>query len=229
MSGVTPEIKYANTVPATFLQRNNRFTAKVMVGNEQKTVHIKNTGRLGELLVSEAKVILQRAQDPKRKTEYDLISVYHPQFEWINVDSLAPNKLMKQHLEQYYDLVRPEFVYGDSRFDFYMERDGERFLTEVKGCTLAYDRETGTGYFPDAPTKRGIKHLNELANATKDGYHCSIEFVIQMNGIHQVLPNDEVQPEFGMALTTAEKAGVEVVYHSCHVEADSIKMTGSHQ
>nr|MCR4763065.1 DNA/RNA nuclease SfsA [Lachnospiraceae bacterium] len=226
MARPKPEIKYSNTVPAIFLQRNNRFTAEVLVGDEQKTVHIKNTGRLEELLVPKAKVTLQKAQDAERKTEYDLISVYRPKFKWINVDSLAPNKLMQQHLEPLYDLVKPEYTYGDSRFDFYMERNGEKYLTEVKGCTLAYEQKSGIGYFPDAPTERGIKHLNELAKAAKEGYHCTIAFVIQMNGIHIVLPNNRTQPEFGRALITAAKVGVEIIYHDCHVEADSIRMTG---
>ena len=155
-----------------------------------------------------------------------MISVYRPRFRWINVDSLAPNILMKQFLEPVFDVVKPEYTYGDSRIDFYMESRGERFLREVKGCTLAEDSETGIGYFPDAPTERGIKHLNELAKAAGEGYHCSIDFVIQMNGIHMVFPNNKMQPEFGRALVRAAKAGVEIVYHSCHVEADSIKMTG---
>ena len=226
MAASKPEIIYENTVPAIFLQRNNRFTAEVMVGDEQKTVHVKNTGRLGELLVPKAQVTLQKSDDPGRKTEYDLISVYRPGFKWINVDSLVPNKLMRQYLEPLYDVVKPEYTYGDSRFDFYMERDGEKYLTEVKGCTLSYDRKSGIGYFPDAPTERGVKHLNELALAVKEGYHCSIDFVIPMNGIHLVFPNDKTQPEFGRALVAAAKAGVEVRYHGCHVEADSIKLTG---
>ena len=125
-----------------------------------------------------------------------------------------------------YDVVRPEYTFGDSRFDFYMEREGEKYLTEVKGCTLAADLKRGIGLFPDAPTERGVKHLDELASAAKEGYHCQIAFVIQMNGVHMVFPNDDTQPDFGQALVRAAKAGVQVVYYSCHVEADSIKITG---
>jgi sugar fermentation stimulation protein A len=220
-------VRYENTVPGIFVRRNNRFTAQVLIDGKEKTVHVKNTGRLGEILLPGAKVTLQRAADPDRKTEFDLISVYRPGFKWINVDSLAPNALMKQFLLPLYDVVKPEYTFGDSRFDFYMERGKQRYLAEVKGCTLAYDRKSGIGYFPDAPTQRGIKHLRELEKAAKEGYRCSIEFVIQMNGIHMVFPNDETHPEFRQALICAAKAGVEVVYHSCHVEADSIKITGS--
>ena len=179
------------------------------------------------MLIPEAKVTLQRCEAPGRKTAYDLISVFTPGLEWVNIDSLAPNALMKQQYQMAgFDLVRPEYRYRDSRFDFYMEQNGERYLTEVKGCTLAADIQRGIGLFPDAPTERGVKHLNELAAASKEGYHCSIAFVIQMNGIHRVLPNDDTHPEFGQALIRVVRAGVRVVCYGCCVEADRIKITG---
>ena len=170
---------------------------------------------------------LQQCGKPDRKLAYDLISVYKPGLAWVNIDSLAPNALMKQKLaDDGYDTVRPEFTWGDSRFDFFMERKGERFLREVKGCTLTHDPQSGIGFFPDAPTERGVKHLDELARAAGMGYRCSICFVIQMNGIHRVRPNDVTQPAFGQALIRASKAGVRIGYFSCHVEADSIAITG---
>jgi len=222
-----PTIIYENTVAATFVRRINRFTAEVLTDGQSEIVHVKNTGRLGELLLPRAKVTLQKADNPDRKTAYDLISVYKPKLKWVNIDSLAPNALMKQELEDGpFDVVKPEYIYGDSRIDFYMERKGEKYLREVKGCTLAADLRSGIGLFPDAPTERGVKHLHELAKASKEGYKCFIDFVIQMNGIHMVFPNDETMPEFRVALVEAARAGVQVVYHSCHVEADSIKMTG---
>ena len=209
------------------MRRINRFVAEVVIDGNPEQVHVKNTGRLQELLLPNAKVTLQRADNPDRSTAYDLISVYKPRLKWVNIDSLAPNELMKQQLmSMNYDVVRPEYTFGDSRFDFYMEREGEKYLTEVKGCTLAADLKRGVGLFPDAPTERGVKHLDELASAAKEGYHCLIAFVIQMNGVHMVFPNDDTQPEFGQALIRAARAGVQVVYYSCHVEADSIKITG---
>ena len=209
------------------MRRINRFVAEVLIDGNPEQIHVKNTGRLQELLLPNAKVTLQRTDNPDRSTAYDLISVYKPRLKWVNIDSLAPNELMKQQLMSLnYDVVRPEYTFGDSRFDFYMEREGEKYLTEVKGCTLAADLKRGIGLFPDAPTERGVKHLEELAAAAKEGYHCQIVFVIQMNGIHMVFPNDDTQPEFGQALVRAAKAGVQVVYYSCHVEADSIKITG---
>ena len=222
-----PTIIYENTVVGVFVRRINRFTAEVLIDGEPETVHVKNTGRLQELLLPKAKVTLQKKLNANRKTAYDLISVYKPGLKWVNIDSLAPNMLMKQQLMSLnYDLVKPEYTYGKSRIDFYMESNGESFLTEVKGCTLADDLHPGIGLFPDAPTERGVKHLQELTKAAKEGYHCSIAFVIQMNGIHRVLPNKTAQPEFKEALVKAAKAGVQIVCYSCHVEADSIKITG---
>ncbi len=221
-------IRYENTVSGRFVRRINRFIAEVLIDGDAEQVHVKNTGRLQELLVPDARVTLQKISDPSRKTAYDLISVYKPELKWVNIDSLAPNALMKQYLmNQNYDLVKPEYTYGDSRFDFYMERGEDKYLTEVKGCTLAADPERGIGLFPDAPTKRGVKHLEELAEAAGKGYFCEIAFIIQMNGIHMVFPNDDTQPEFGAALIRAAKAGVQIICYSCHVEADSIRITGS--
>ena len=228
MSRPKAEIIYENTVPAKFVRRLNRFTAEVLIGDRIETVHVKNTGRLGELLLPKAKVMLQKAADPNRKTGYDLISVFKPHLKWVNIDSLAPNLLMRQYLQSmgFYDVVRPEYKYGDSRIDFYMESGNERYLHEVKGCTLAADIKAGIGLFPDAPTERGVKHLRELAKAAAEGYHCAIDFVIQMNGIDLVFPNDETQPEFRKALTEAVREGVQVNCLSCHVEADRIRITG---
>ncbi len=227
MDGPEPMIRYENTVQAIFLRRVNRFVAEVLIDGKKERVHVKNTGRLRELLVPEAGVTLQRVSNPNRKTAYDLISVYKPGLSWVNIDSLAPNELMKRYLMSMdYDVVKPEFTYGDSRFDFYMERGGEKYLTEVKGCTLAVDPERGIGMFPDAPTQRGVRHLEELAAAAERGYRCEIAFVIQMNGIRVVVPNDETQPEFERALTRAIEAGVRVAYYGCCVGADRIEVTG---
>lgn len=233
-----PLIIYPNTVPGRFIRRLNRFTAEVLIGGRIEIVHVKNTGRLKELLLPDAEVTLQKSGNPSRKTAYDLISVYKPGLEWVNIDSLAPNALMKLQLRAMgYDVVHPEYTYGKSRFDFYMERDRKRYLTEVKGCTLAADsscltgnhffQDLKVGLFPDAPTERGVKHLNELAAAVQEGFECSISFVIQMNGIRRVFPNHETHPAFGEALEKAVRAGVGINYYQCHVEADRIEIIDS--
>ena len=164
------------------------------------------------------KVILEIADNPQRKIKYDLIAVYKQGFGLINMDSQAPNKVVAEWLAgQGYDVVKPEYKYGSSRIDFHMEKfrldDGgqevsERYLMEVKGCTLEID---GIGYFPDAPTERGIKHLKELAGAAGQGYHCIMAYVIQMEGINEVRPNVSTHPAYGKAVEEAIAAGVKVL------------------
>ena len=135
-----PLIRYPNTIPGIFVRRLNRFTVEAMIDGQLEKVHVKNTGRLRELLLPEAKVMLQKSDNPGRKTACDLISVYKLGLEWVNIDSMVPSALVKQYLEiRGYDLIIPDYTYGKSRFDFYMKKDAEKYLTEVKGCTLAAD------------------------------------------------------------------------------------------
>ena len=215
-------MNYQNIIHGQFHSRPNRFIAKVWIDGELETVHVKNTGRCRELLLPGAEVILECCDQPTRKTKYDLIGVYKEGLGLVNIDSQAPNKVAKEWLlQQDYTCVRPEYTYGDSRIDFYMERGEERFLMEVKGCTLEVD---GIGYFSDAPTERGIKHLHELCKAVDEGYHCMLAFVIQMEGIHEVRANAETHPAFGVALEEARQAGVEIVFLPCKIEEDSLKI-----
>ena len=216
-------MKYENTIQGKFHSRPNRFIAHVWLDGKLETVHVKNTGRCRELLLPEAPVILQKSDNPARKTKYDLISVYKENLGWVNIDSQAPNKVMKEWLlKQNYTLVRPEYTYGNSRLDFYMEKGNEKYLMEVKGCTLEID---GVGYFPDAPTERGIKHLNELARAAGEGVFSIAAFVVQMEGIHEVRANVATHKEFGEALERAKEAGVKVVCMECRVTQDTLEIT----
>ena len=212
-------MKYKNIVEAKFISRPNRFIAQVELDGEQITVHVKNTGRCKELLLPGCTVYLEKASNPERKTPYDLTAVNTP-IGIINIDSQAPNAVVKEWLEkQDYDYIDPEHKYGDSRIDFYMKKGEEEYLLEVKGCTLIKD---GIGFFPDAPTERGVKHLRELAKATKAGYKAMIAFVIQVEGVCEVRPNIETHPEFGIALHDAIQAGVQVIYLQCRVTADEL-------
>ena len=211
-------MKYKNVVPAVFADRPNRFIAHVEIGGRRETVHVKNTGRCRELLLPGAEVFLAGVENPERKTAWDLIAVRKSNGLLINIDSQAPNAVAREWLEtQGFDVIRPEYVYGRSRLDFMMERGGERFLMEVKGCTL---ERNGIGYFPDAPTERGAKHLRELANAA--GYTPILLFVIQIDGITEVRGNDETDPAFCEALENAKKAGVKIEFLPCHVEPDEL-------
>lgn len=211
-------MQYENITKALFISRPNRFIAEVEIDGKPETVHVKNTGRCKELLLPGCEVWLTAPGTPNRKTKYDLVAVRKSNGMLINMDSQAPNKVVKEWLaKQNYDKIVPEYTYGASRIDFYMERGKERYLMEVKGCTLEVD---GVGYFPDAPTERGIKHLRELMKAVEDGYHAILLFVIQMDEVREVRANVATHPEFGIALEEAKKAGVEVKFLNCHVEPD---------
>lgn len=220
-------MKYREVVEGVFHSRPNRFIAMVWVDGKLETVHVKNTGRCRELLLPNAKVILEVCNQPSRKTKYDLIAVYKEGFGLINMDSQAPNKVVAEWLKkQDYTYIKPEFTYGDSRIDFYMEKGEEKYLMEVKGCTLEVD---GIGYFPDAPTLRGIKHLKELQKAAKMGYHCMVAFVIQMEGVTEVRANVETHKEFRVALDEAKRAGVIVKFLQCKVTEDSLEILSESQ
>ncbi|MBR0408848.1 MAG: DNA/RNA nuclease SfsA [Clostridia bacterium] len=213
-------MKYDNIHKAVFISRPNRFAANVSIDGHEETVHVNNTGRCRELLIPGAEVWVTAPGSPGRKTVYDLVAVQKGNGLLINIDSQAPNKVAREWLEtQGFDRVIPEYRYGDSRIDFFMERQGRRYLMEVKGCTLEID---GIGYFPDAPTERGVKHLHELARVSKEGYRAMLAFVIQMDGVKEVRPNVATHPAFGTALKEAKEAGVRVICLPCHVEPDGV-------
>lgn len=213
---------YDNMIPAVFLERPNRFVARVELGGILETVHVKNTGRCRELLLPGAEVWLTASDNPARKTKYDLVTVRKSSGRLVNIDSQAPNKAVAEWLQaQGFDRILPEYPFGKSRLDFCMERGKERYLMEVKGCTLEID---GVGYFPDAPTERGVKHLLELANAIRSGFRAILAFVIQMDGVTEVRPNIQTHPAFGEALEAAKAAGVEVLFLPCRVEPDRLEI-----
>ena len=215
-------MKYKHIIEGKFIDRPNRFIAHVEIAGKAETVHVKNTGRCRELLLPGAAVQLEVADNPARKTLYDLVAVYKESLGWVNIDSQAPNKVVREWLEQQgYDVIRPEYSYGDSRLDFYMESNEQKYLMEVKGCTLEID---GIGYFPDAPTIRGVKHLRELIGAQKKGYRCTAAFVIQMEGIRKVRPNISTHPEFARVWEDARAAGVTMLALLCRVGRGSLEV-----
>ena len=218
-------MRYAKVIRGRFLERPNRFIARVELSGVPETVHVKNTGRCRELLLPGAEVWLAAAENPARKTRYDLIAVRKADGVLFNIDSQAPNQLVREWLEtQGFDRVIPEYRYGQSRIDFCLERGGERWLVEVKGCTLERD---GIGYFPDAPTERGTRHLRELAAAVSEGWRAAAVFVMQADGMETVLPNTETDPAFAAALEDAARAGVRILSLPCHVEPDRLEIVGT--
>lgn len=211
-------MEYRNIHRATFLRRPNRFIAHVLLEGQETVVHVKNTGRCRELLVPGCTVYLVASDNPARKTKYDLVAVEKGSL-LINMDAQAPNHLFQAWAEGGRFLpgltkLQPEYTHGDSRFDFYLEQGAERWLVEVKGCTL---EENGVARFPDAPTERGVKHIEGLIRAQAEGFKTCICFILQMEGMRYFAPNDLTHPAFGEALRRAEAAGVTVLALECRV------------
>jgi len=218
-------MKYNNIVEGVFRERPNRFIAYVDIAGETQVCHVKNTGRCKELLLPGAKVYLEESDNPDRKTKYDLISVYKGE-KLFNIDSSAPNKVFGEWVREsdYFKdvtFVKPEKKYKNSRFDFYIEADGRRIYAEVKGVTLEKD---GVLLFPDAPTERGVKHINELTECIKEGYEAYAVFIIQTDEARYFTPNKITHPEFASALKNALLNGVKVLCLSCNVGKDTISV-----
>ncbi|MEA4956012.1 MAG: DNA/RNA nuclease SfsA [Pseudoflavonifractor sp.] len=226
-------MRYTTIRKAIFLARPNRFIAQVALEGQECTVHVKNTGRCRELLIPGATVYLAEADNPARKTRFDLIAVEKGE-RLINMDAQAPNQIFREWAEAgkfrpRLTLLRPETSWGNSRFDFYWEGEdlnsggtSARGFVEVKGCTL---EEDGWTWFPDAPTQRGVKHLEELMRARMEGYEAAVCFVIQMGGIFGFSPNDRTHPAFGTALRQAALAGVDVLAYECAVSPEEVVLT----
>ncbi len=214
-------MKYENIKIGNFIERPNRFIAHIEVDGNLEICHVKNTGRCKELLIPNSKVFVQEFDSDKRKTKYDLISVYKEN-KLVNIDSQAPNKVVAEFLPKLFDdikYIKPEAKYKNSRFDFYVETISDKIFLEVKGVTL---EDNGVVLFPDAPTERGIKHINELIDCKKNGYLAYIIFVIQMEDVKYFTPNNITHEAFGDALKRAKDKGVEILAFDCKVTKDSI-------
>jgi len=216
---------YTNTCEGIFLSRPNRFIAKINLKGTIVIAHVKNTGRCKELLLPGVKVVLQKSNNSERKTGYDLIAVWKNE-RLINIDSQAPNKVFLEYLQsgqciEGITCIKSEVKYGNSRFDFYVEAGARKVFIEVKGVTL---EEDGVVMFPDAPTERGVKHLNELIMCTKEGYEAHVVFVIQMNNVHYFTPNNKTHRAFGEALVAAKNAGVNIIALDCVVTKNTLEI-----
>ncbi len=218
-------MKYSHITEGKFLSRPNRFIAYVDIGGKTEKVHVKNTGRCKELLTGQAVVYLEKSSNGKRATAYDLVAVKKGE-RMINMDSYAPNRavgewLWKKELFPTLQGVWAEKTYEKSRFDFYVETAEERIFLEVKGVTL--ERENAA-YFPDAPSERAVKHVEELVKAKKEGYGAYLVFVVQMQGVDFFSPNRETHPAFARALWHAKQEGVGILAYDCLVTADSMEI-----
>ena len=220
-------MKYQNITEGRFLSRPNRFIANIEIGGKTEVCHVKNTGRLGELLVNGARVIVQDCQSSARKTQYDLIAVYKGN-KLFNIDSQAPNKVFGEWVKtsDYFGKlksVKAEQKFQSSRFDFLLETEERQIFVEVKGVTL---EQNGVVLFPDAPTERGVKHIKELQSAVAEGFGAAICFVVKLDGAKYFTPNKSTHPEFCEVLKEAQKSGVDILCVDCKVEPDSLEIKG---
>lgn len=218
-------MRYDEIVLGRFLSRPNRFFARVDIDGRAESCHVKNTSRLGELLLPDAVVSLQKARAPGRKTAYDLIAVQHAGI-WVNIDSLAPNRVFGEWVwgsEEFAGLshLRAETTYGHSRFDFYAEAGARRIFIEVKGVTLVED---GVARFPGAPTTRGVKHLRELGHCVDEGYEAVLVFVVARQDVAACGPNDAMDAAFGRALREAAAHGVRLLGLGCRATPESLEV-----
>ena len=216
-------MKYENVKKGIFIDRPNRFIANVEIDGKTQVVHVKNTGRCRELLISGATVYVQEFENTNRKTKFDLISVCKAD-ELYNIDSQAPNKVFGEWIfkSKYFgdiDVIKPECKYGESRFDFDVEAGGRKIFVEVKGVTL---EENGVLMFPDAPTERGVKHINELCKCVEEGYEAYVCFVVQTEKAKYFTPNKRTHLAFAEALKNAKCRGVNILCVNCHVTEDSL-------
>ena len=216
-------MKYNNIIKGEFIDRPNRFIANVLIDNNIEVCHVKNTGRCKELLVKGSTVYLQKSDNPNRKTKYDLIAVQKGD-RLINMDSQIANYVALELVPNLFDnikIFKPEYKYGNSRFDIYVETDTDKIFIEVKGVTLEND---GVVSFPDAPTERGVKHLKELQKAVTEGYKAYVLFVVQMADVKFFEPNSKTHPEFAEELKKSKENGVVPLAYDCAVTPDSIEI-----
>ena len=219
-------MKYKNIEEGIFISRPNRFIAYCEVEGKKETCHVKNTGRCKELLIPGVKVLLEKSDNEKRKTPFDLVSVYKGE-RLINMDSMAPNKVFGEFVSEGKFIekvhkIKPEYTYGNSRIDFYIETENKKILAEVKGVTLEIENAV---YFPDAPTERGVKHIEELMKAKEDGFEVYIIFVTQMKGVKFFSPNRNTHPEFAEKLIEAKNKGVNIKCYECEVKVGEVNIT----
>lgn len=216
-----------NLLEGVFSKRLNRFLAEIFVEDKIVLTHVPNTGRMKELLVEGARIIVRKVNNPDRKTQYDLLMVYHGEV-LVAIDSKLPNQLIYKGFSERkipnfsaYEDVRKEVVFGKSRLDIGLLGKNTKALIEVKCVTFV---DNGIAKFPDAPTERGTKHVKELIVATKNGIEAGIIFVIQRNDANIFTPNLSMDPDFSKALEEANQEGVKIAAYNCEVRKDRIEV-----
>ena len=215
-----------NLVEAHFLKRINRFLCRVLLLDDVIDVHLHDPGRLTELLIPEAKVLLRPEKKSSRKTSYDLVGIY-TEGTLVCCDTRIPNRLVKKALQEKvisqlpdYQKIIPEYTYMHSRIDFCLD---ERILIEVKGVSLV---KNGIALFPDAPTERGRKHVETLTKALEEGFQSYIIFIVQRPDAYQFTPNAETDPSFAETVKRAIEEGVIALVYTSEFAGNYIYLRG---
>ncbi|MEN4018103.1 MAG: DNA/RNA nuclease SfsA [Methanobacterium sp.] len=208
-----------NLIKGKFVERPNRFTVTFKYNNKIENAHLRDPGRLKELLIDNADLILRPALNTEnRKTKFDVIGVLKENL-WVLInsgfhESMAADLIDSQTINEFkgYSVEKREYTYGKSRIDFLLSAEkSAKMLVEVKGCTLV---EEGLAKFPDAPTSRGKRHVKELIKARKKGFNASILFLITCEDAKFFSPNFKMDPHFSNALKEAYKKGVNIIAYS---------------
>jgi len=215
-------------VKGIFKSRPNRFIAEVEIDDKIEKVHVPNTGRCKELLVKGAIVYLLPSDNPKRKTKYslhfvenrkELVSIYSGEANKIVFEAILNGKI-KELLN--FSKFKREKQVDDSRIDIYLSDDfGDHCFVEVKGVTLV---KGSVASFPDAPTERGVKHLNELIKLKKEGHRTVVFFLVQHPIAKSFKPNWENDPKFSYLLKKAYNEGVEILVYKCQNSLTKIEL-----
>ena len=210
-----------------FLERPNRYLARVEIDGKETWAHVPDPGRLPGLLLENRKIMLVYQPSEKRKTDYTLVLVKHG-LTWVSVfpafaNSLVSNALIEETLPflNGYSSFKSEVKAGNSRFDFHLNFSKKEAYVEVKSVSLVED---GIGKFPDAPTKRGVKHVQELIEFSEKGYRAAVLFISQRQDTQSITCNDTIDPIFGKWLRKAKNKGVELYGMNCKVTPTTISL-----
>lgn len=219
----------APLIQGVLIKRYKRFLADITLADgSELTVHCPNTGSMKNCAEPGSTVWLSDSGNPKRKYRHtwEMVSVGDVAVAGINTgraNGLVKEAILSGRIAELagYDKLRSEVKYGDenSRIDLLLERAGEQCYVEVKSLTLG---EGEVGYFPDAVTERGRKHLRELEAMVGQGHRAVLFFCVQHNGVKMAKPADHIDPKYGQALRQAHAAGVEVMAWQCDLSEAEI-------
>ena len=214
-------------VDGIFLERPNRYLAHVEIEGQQVFAHLPDPGRLPGLMIPQRRVRLIHNPGAKRKTDYTLALVRHGRI-WVSVFPVFANRLVGDALANRtlpgfsgYTSFSSEVKVGHSRFDFQLNYSGGPMFVEVKSVSLV---EQAVGKFPDAPTERGRRHVEELIELKRKGNRTAVVFVSQRSDTRTITSNDAIDPEFGERLREAKQAGVELYGFNCKVTASAVTL-----